>query len=360
MPELGTSQTIPRLNAVRVIVALVIALGYASTMPIGPGNPEALWHLGHDPSWFGIQLLFFISGYLALRTVRRHGSAKTYLLSRFTRIMPSLVLFTFVAAFVIYPLLGVMSDTPGAILGKLSLYFFATVSCLDPGRVLPGLLDNALYMCLIQGGIWTLRWGLIAHICVAIGTRLGLFKSNIFILSIAIICAAAYFACEYIFAKQGYAWLATPSLALRLSYAFLAGMALFAYQGALPKTAKGKALTLSVLALSAVTWYYYLPWTPAIEMLTTGFWAYLAIVIILSRTPKLAVFDHWPGLALNIYLVNWPVSQLLVLKFPNIGSWGLIAVSLPTSVAIAALIHALLSKRAFTYARRAGIKSATA
>ncbi len=351
MPHTGPSEIIPRLNAVRVIIALMIALGYASTMPIGPGNKEVLWHMGHDPSWFGIQLLFFVSGYLALRSIRRHGSAFAYLRSRFTRLMPSLLLFTFVAAFIIYPALGAMSGNPGEIFRKLTLYFFATVSCLDPGRTLPGLLDEAYYMCLIQGGIWTLRWGLIAHICAAIGTRLGVFKSNKTVLFLAVLVASAYFAAEYIRAKQGYVWLESPVLALRLSYPFLAGMAIYAYRGAIPKTGKGKTLMLLCLGLASAIWYYFLPWTPAIEMLTSAFWAYLAIIFIHSKTPKLAVLDNWPNLALNIYLVNWPVSQLLVLAYPELGSWGIIAMSLPITIIVSAVVHWLMSSYLMPYVR---------
>ena len=113
------SDYMPRMNAVRALVVLVIAFGYASTMPLGPGNREYLAFLGVDPSWVGIQVLFFLSGYLALKSVRRHGSAIKYLTSRIARNIPLLALFTLIAVLVIYPMFGASNDSFGETVNKL-------------------------------------------------------------------------------------------------------------------------------------------------------------------------------------------------------------------------------------------------
>ena len=63
-PELATESNdkgfLSRLNAVRLIVVTLIAIGYASTMSIGPGSVEWLNTFGYDPSLYGLQVLFFL------------------------------------------------------------------------------------------------------------------------------------------------------------------------------------------------------------------------------------------------------------------------------------------------------------
>ena len=344
------TQPLLRLNAVRIIVVVFIALGYASTMPVGPGNPELFAHLGLDPSWLGIQVLFFFSGFLAMRSLSRGSTAFEYLRSRTLRNIPSLALFTLIAVLIIYPALGVKTETIGATTVKLGLYFFETVLCVDPGRVLPGLLDDALYMCLIQGAVWTFRWGAIAHICAAIGSQMGVFKNRALLACFAALSIMGYFTVAHIQAKVGFDLLNNISLGLRLSWPFLTGMACYAYRDKLPVSAVGKAVALLIFGGGAVAWNSFLPWTPAIEILLTGFWVYAALLLAMSKTPKLGLLENWPNLALGLYLANWPTSQLILLANPGLSPLELIALSLPISGLIAFVVHELITKRTYQFA----------
>lgn len=340
-----------RLNAVRILIVLFIALGYASTMPLGPGNSEIFAHLGYDPSWIGIHLLFFFSGFLALRSLRRHGSAVIYLKSRAVRNMPLLIVFTLLVVTMIYPLLGVIPEDPVELVAKLGSYFFLTVTCIDPGQTLPGLLDQANYMCIIQGAVWTFKWGMIAHVAVAIVAKLNLFKHDRLILAAAILVAVSHFIISYIQAKSGYDWLITSALGLRLAYPFVIGMACYAYFHKLPKAPKVKALILASLIGGATLWHEFLLWTPVIEMLVTLFWAYGGLLLATSKTSVLNSLDAWPNLALGMYLANWPTAQLLLLAYPDISSWGLVALTLPVTALVAIIAHMLVSRPAYNFAR---------
>ncbi|MGJ8564928.1 MAG: hypothetical protein ACSHXY_15415 [Alphaproteobacteria bacterium] len=351
MPQIDHSDSLIRLNAVRVIIVLVIAFGYASTMPIGPGNPELFAHLGYDPSWIGIQALFFFSGFLALRSIRRHGSAIDYLRSRFIRNMPLLALFTLVTVLIIYPALNTATEPLVVTVKKLGLYFIYTVSCLDPGRTLPGLLDEANYICLIQGAVWTFKWGLVAHLAAAAGTQLHLFDNNRIVLTLAVLVTLLFACVFYLSAKIDMPLLETPALALRLAYPFLIGMAVFAYQDKLPTSPLVRTSLLTFFAGMAFIWHSgVFMWTPIIEISLTAFWVYSAFLLAMSKTPALRILENWPNLALGLYLVNWPTSQLLMLAFPEITPWGLIALSLPISLCIALAAYALLSKHSYAYA----------
>jgi len=187
---------LPRLNAVRLFVVVMIAFGYASTMPVGPDKFETGKLFGYEPSWIGIQVLFFLSGALAYRSITAGRIGFEYLKSRVLRTFPMLLAMTLTTVLVIYPMLGKPLTNPQEYIA-LAKYFFLTVTCIDPGRVLPGLLDDSLYACLIQGGIWTLRWGLIIHIGVAIASRFKVLMQPRLILAAAITSMLIYAAYIY-------------------------------------------------------------------------------------------------------------------------------------------------------------------
>ena len=341
--EKWAQMPLTRLNAVRTIVVLLIAIGYASTMSPLNGTHEVLRHLGYDPSWFGLQIVFCLSGYLAIRSLTRHGSSLRYLTSRILRNGPLLVAYTLAAVTVIYPIFCKSEATLAQEVVKLSKYFFMTVLCIDPGARLPGLLDDAKYMCLIQGAIWSFRWGALAHIAMAIGWRLNILKSKNVLLALAILSILFYAIAGYFAEKSGFEASFPAFAGIRLGYAFLAGAALYGWQDKLPQTGLGKIVLLITFSSLAILQYAYLPWTPAIEITGTLFWTYLAIVIIQTPMRITAWMNNWPNIVLGLYLGNWPVSQTLILLYPDLYGWPLIGVSVFVTTLIAILAHAAIS-----------------
>lgn len=330
------------LNFVRLIVVLFITLGYASTMPYGPEATEKLAHFGYDPSWIGIQVLFFLSGYLGLRSLRRHGSAFKYLKSRFFRNITLLAVFTLVTVIVIYPILGVKSEAPLALIKKLAVYYVETVTCINPGQTLPGLLDDAKYMCLIQGAIWTFKWGALLHIGSTLGQKMGLFNKNWTLVIFAITSTVLYFILVTLKLKMSVAIPDALITANHLAMPFTWGMAVFACYTALPNTIFGKIICLVLLASLTGINFWVLPWTPAIEILLTAFWAFTAWTVLTTNFKHTSI-TRIPDLTLSIYLINWPASQLLLLAFPDINSWELVAMSLSITVLLAWITHILLT-----------------
>ncbi len=347
-----------KLNAIRVIIVLLIALGYASTMPIGPGNPEKLAHLGYDPSWIGIQILFFLSGYLALKSLRRHGSGLLYLKSRFIRNFPLLVIVTLITVLVLFPIFGTPHGSLSETLKMLTIYFLGTVSCIHPGEPLPGLLDEAKYMCVIQGAIWTLKWGVIAHITAVIGNALGLFKHNIVLVLMAIVSVIAYFILHFAAVRTDMGIPSSLLLASRLSWPFITGMAVYAYRDKLSPRVNFNVLIASTLFAATLFMYMFLPWSPAIEIFLTCAWGWLCMTLIWLPTNKMKFLNQWPALALAVYLINWPTSQILLLVLPELSPWQLIGLSLPLTTAIAWIAHIIISSPSYKKAETIAVQSA--
>ena len=329
-----------RLNAVRTLVVLVMAFGYASTMATGPGTPEIGRMLGYEPSLFAIQLLFFLSGWLALRSLHRHGSGWKMLASRARRNLPLLAVVTGVVAFLVYPM--IRADVAHAMGGSdLLSYFFQTVSCVDPSQVMPGALDGAHYACLLQGAIWTFRWGALFYIGAAIAWRIGLLRGSL-IGAGALLCTLGYAATSWVAAKTGTLMLEHLDTALRLAYPFALGMAVFNAAERL----RDNPLLVPGIAVAAFTFatvnFLFLAWTPAIEIgLTLAFCA-LAHTAVHSRTRWLRVLDNWPPLALPLFLLNWPLAQIWLFLQPGVTQTALIAATLGTAVLLAWLTVPLL------------------
>ncbi|MEL6686216.1 MAG: hypothetical protein AAFP97_01190 [Pseudomonadota bacterium] len=156
------------MNAVRLIVVTFIMVGYTSTMAIGPGSREWLNLFGYDPSLYGLQVLFFLSGWLAWRSLSEGRSVQAFIRTRAAGTMPTVIVYTAIVTVVLYPILCDHDAPVIKNLTDLGAYFLKTVTLVQPGNPMPGALDGAAYPCLLQGTIWTLRWGVIAYILLLI------------------------------------------------------------------------------------------------------------------------------------------------------------------------------------------------
>jgi len=353
--EIGLS----KLNALRITIVMVIALGYASTMPLGPtdklGNPnvEVFSMLGYEPSWIGISLLFFFSGILGLRSLWRHGSSQKYLESRFLRNIPILAVITLVVIALLYPILGTPAPSLSENIVRLGSYFVGTVSCIWAGKPLPGLMDQAQYMCVVQGAVWTFTWGAAAHLATAFGHQLRLFDRRSFIALLAILSVLFYLVCIQLSVNNISILPSGAEPGPRLAWPFLAGMALYGYWDKLPKS------VLSNLAISAALFgaailhkFGPFPWTGAIEVFLISGWAWLGITVLKLNRHQMTFLNDWAPLAVAIYLINWPTSQLLLLLFPALTPWILIALSLPISLVLAYFAYMFITRRTFRFADR--------
>lgn len=341
-------QDAPRLawlGSVRMLVIAIIAFGYASTMPRGPGNPEYFNMFGYDPSWYGIQIIFMISGFLALRSLHKHGSALKFLLSRTVRNVPALAVFAMLVILVLFPLFGMPMAGDETRIGQHLIYFMKVVTCVDPGGLTPGLLDNALYMCVVQGGIWTFRWGLIAFIATAILWTIGGLRSPK-ILAFLTLGITMLYAAVVVYGIQN------PNIAygqfiefavvgLRLGWMYMVGMCLFAFRARLWRSL---AIPFGLLALAAVQ-YVFLPWTPFIEICAELGLGYLVFLAMTSKVEIPTKIANLPDLSLGLYLYNWPAAQITLLLLPALTPYALFAVSFPITVFLSYATWLLISRK---------------
>lgn len=336
-----TQRRRPAITLVRMAIVLLIAIGYVSTLPLDTNAPEALHHFGYAPSWIGVNVLFMSAGFLAMQSLHNHGSAMKMLSSRFLRLFPVLVLYGLVIVGIIYPILGETSEKFSALVSKLGAYFLGVITCLDPASPLPGLMDDANYACVIQGAIWTFRWGLIAYIALAIGWHTGLFNSRRLIGVLTALTLIAYIKVVGLTVWEIIPYTEFLVSGLRLGSMFLIGTCVYVWQDRIPR---GFVIPAG-LYCALVTLYYLLPWTPLIEPVLCLVWGYVAFIAATYKGKLPDIFNNAPDLTLGIYLIHWPAAQILLLIYPETTSWELIVMSLPVTIILAYALHSLLSRR---------------
>ncbi|MGB3455509.1 MAG: hypothetical protein WBA35_04050 [Litorimonas sp.] len=320
-----------RLNMVRLVVVLLCGLGYASTMAIGPGAREWLNLFGYDPSLYGIQVLFFISGWLAWRSLESGRGVRAFIASRARRVLPWVALYTLIVVAVLYP---VLCDHDAARLKsslELGAYFLKTLTLIQPGQPMPGALDNALYACELQGTIWTLRWGAIAFVGLlalhALRIRQRWVYGTIFLALLA-----AHVGANVYTDRSGSAVLEPVIPGLRLAFPFILGVIVRQNARHLPGSAKGWGMIALVALGAAASHYSLLPWSYAIEPLAMIGWGALAMSVLHSRS---ALVANWPAIVVPVYLGAWPIAQTWLFAHPDITVPALVVTTLATTVALA-------------------------
>ncbi|PHR61585.1 MAG: hypothetical protein COA43_02305 [Robiginitomaculum sp.] len=344
--KLDSSQ-MPWLAPLRMLVITMIAFGYTSTMPRGLQEAEYLRMFGYDPSWYGIAILFMISGFLALHSLEKHGSPKAFLLSRFGRNFPTLAVFALCVVFIIFPIFGVpidlITDPNASRLKQHSLYLVKVLSVLDANELTPGLLDDALYKCVIQGALWTFRWGAILYVGIAILWPLGLFqkKKLLLLFTVFTIIASSILTSYFSDATRVHPLIEFTATGLRLGWAMLIGMCTYAYRDDIPR----KLIIPFVFFGFAAINYYVFPWTPFIEVSTELGFGFLCFLVMTTqrKTPKW--IQKIPDISLALYVFNWPVTQLTLLVLPSLSALTLFVIAFPITVLVSLLVWALVSQK---------------
>jgi hypothetical protein len=363
MTQLTSEKVVPRglmptgdflplhgLAALRILIIVVIGVGYASTMGIGDTQPEwgRLW--GYDPSRYGVQLLFIFSGFLAARSMARGRTIGQFVSSRIRSLWPALIAATLVSVLVIYPVMCAPDAPVRMSVGDLFAYSFKTIFLIDPGMRMPGLMDDAKYMCLLQGAIWTLQWGLILHVGFLLGWLTRLLRHRRLTLLLSILATALYvMVIDTGVVDPDFAQNVDPIVpGLRLGYAYLIGVTLFQWQDQLRLNLR--RILIASLVVTGLTCGFYLtmPWTSGLEVM--GVLVLLTVCVgFLHTAPPL--LQKCPRLAPMLYVSIWPAAQIVLAFTPDMSQFDLIKSSFLLAISGAAVMYLLLRETRIQPAR---------
>lgn len=338
------------LAALRIAIVLVIGLGYASTMGIGGDSPEwgRLW--GYDPSRYGVQLLFILSGFLAARSMANGRTVREFFGSRAQSLWPALIAATLFSVCIIYPIMCAPDAPVRMSVSDLAAYTFKTIFLIDPGTRMPGLMDDAKYMCLLQGAIWTLQWGLILHVGFLLGWFTRLLRNRGLSLALTLTAIALYVTVidtsvlDTDFAKQ----IEPVVPGIRLGYAYLIGVTLFHWQGVL-RLSQIHIVICSIIITGLTTGFYLmLPWSSLLEVM--GVFVWLTVCVgFLGIAPQ--ILGRCPRASPMLYVSIWPAAQIVVSLTPDISQFDVMKFSLLLAISSGGVLFLLLRETRVQSAR---------
>jgi peptidoglycan/LPS O-acetylase OafA/YrhL len=319
--------------ALRHLLAGCVLISHAFFVVNGPTVAEPLLTTtGLDLGQHAVDLFFTISGFLVVQSLERRGLAG-YGQARALRLFPGLAVAVLVAAFIIGPLattlgLGAYFRDP-----RTWLFVGDIVPRFNGHATLPGVFGQqpapevmitiwtikyeiACYVLLAIGGVWGLarRWVVLAimaggFLVMLAGTLVGLPDS---------VLSLARFGLCFSIGVAG--WLYRERLQLRGPYV----LALAAFAVLLSGTRAGIPVMI-VAECYGVLWLAFLT---------------------LPREADRVGWQAAPDLSYGIYLYGFPLEQFIYVLAQPASPWGLLALALPATLAVAALSWYFVEKPA--------------
>ncbi|WP_447877505.1 acyltransferase family protein [Serratia fonticola] len=166
------------LDLIRLIASLSVIIYHSFAL-----NPQ--WGLT-DPiknnltyittGGLAVKIFFFISGLLVANSIITRRSSLHFILSRFFRIFPGLMLVILGSSFIIGPVFTNLTLLEYITSNELYTYIFKNIS-LNTQYFLPGVFPDSKYG--INGSLWTIRYEVFAYLILLIFFLLGLIKGRL-------------------------------------------------------------------------------------------------------------------------------------------------------------------------------------
>jgi len=284
-------------NAVRLIAALSVVLSHSLLLGLNSPSYDPLSWAAYDLGATAVNVFFVISGAMLTHSVLQRGLGQ-FVRNRFLRIYPALI----VSAALISLIIG-----PFGTGARLWEYYSSPQTWLYPlnvawnfeGAVLPSMFEHGRYPGDVNVPLWTIKYEILSYIVFGIAAALGLLRHP----SIAFAAWAAF----------GFALLAdvgvdptgeTPVESLfRFGFAFLTGAVARRFGEVIPLRFGWAMAALALAVAGTGTRFGEVTWIIGI--------GYAALYVGAKNWGRIAEFARRHDLSYGIYLMAWPIQQVL-------------------------------------------------
>ena len=335
----ATSFRGPGFDQIRIVAGTVVLLHHCSGVEYADIRADHLFHYSGGFIHFGflaVAVFFAISGFLVTPSLFRSGNVIDFASHRMLRIFPALFVVVVASMTVLGPAL---SSVPlASYFFDPSLYRYAKNVLTLTYDFLPGVIDKNGHPIIFNGALWTLHFEVLSYGTLALTSMLGLLRRRTMFLILFLVSYAIYIAMNL--DQTLTAGLLPRFLTfIKLFVYFGAGTTLFIFADLVPFS---MAFAISALALITVA-------------LPFGFGAvvmplclpYIVVFCGLSTLPGQPLLKH--DLSYGVYLIHAPVLAAVVLLFPNLRIWWLVAM-------IVFFITLVLSYLSWTFVERPALK----
>jgi peptidoglycan/LPS O-acetylase OafA/YrhL len=303
----------------RLLAAMSVIYGHASVIT-GDGIPDIfLEFVGYKfIGGVAVDVFFVLSGFLICASVMNGKGVRYYLVSRFLRIFPALIVCVGISVLVLGPLLSKGEGYWGA---QVWNYFLYNATAFRTEYFLPGVFEN-LNDHAVNGSLWSLPVEVRLYGFVLFIYLTGLLSSRVafnFVFFAALICL--YFSPAVFYPALLY------DTHLHVAGMFLVGVFYWINRDSLPINPWIVLVLLMVAGLFHGTPKFGIAYAVVLPYLVF----FLAFVGSSNWVKRLGDYSY------GIYLYGWPVQQVMELSFPGRGSYFNALISVIVATALGAI-----------------------
>lgn len=316
----------------RLLAALAVVISHAVFLRSGNKADEifsgaSVYNLGDQ----AVNVFFVLSGLTVAASLERSRNVLEFLTARLIRIYPGLIVCS-----VLLVILGmIITDCrPVSYLAdsRVWKYLFKTLSLSTGSAELPGVFSTNPHHSIVNASLWTLKFELLCYVILAAIQALGLFtKSSLrWLLPVGFLLSAGFLVYRF----GGHA--TQVEQFARFWICFSLGVGFFVFRHAITVS---WSLGFFLAALMSVT--LGTAWDRVISPVALGYGALLLGSVPL---PSVREFTNKVDMSYGVYIFSWPISQTLLVAFPEISIANLILASCGLALATAVLSWTFVEK----------------
>lgn len=328
-------------NLIRFIAASCVIISHSVLISGGETQIEPLEALtGFTLGDHAVNVFFVISGFLVTKSLVSRSDFALYAASRTLRIVPGLLVVGLVTAFIFGPLATILPFSD--YFSSLAVWLYGpTIGSLGPDPLdltLPGVFATNPFPDMVNGPLWTLRYEVIAYICLAIAVANGVYagkkRFGIFLALFIVLFVAYSLWVPAAHERTSLDHLMRFGLAFSLGSGFYMLRAHTVLNWRIPI-----GLLLMTLLLAQSSLYH------AALMLFT---AYTSLWLAFVPDGAVRRFNRLGDYSYGLYIYGWPVAQLIILALPGLSAPALLALGYTFTLPMAMLSWHLVEKQALT------------
>lgn len=283
----------------KFIAAILVIISHAYPLIYGAEAVDPLCKSLKGGITFGgvaVSVFFFLGGFLNCKSTVKSGSLEEYLRKRIIRIVPPLFFVSFILAFVMGA--AVTSLSLSEYYSSKDTYLYLLNSIMILRHELPGVFTSSPYNSTVNGVLWTMPVEFICYIGCYILYKLGLLNEKK--ISITAIPIMLIYVVMTIVVGRISPLLAS---AIRPMMLFLIGMFCYIFK---ERIYIHRATALICLFVSLISCYF-----GVFDYIGIYFFAYFLLYAAFGTNRKLSAFGNRAEISYEIYLVAFPIQQLL-------------------------------------------------
>ncbi|MBS0321855.1 MAG: acyltransferase [Proteobacteria bacterium] len=312
-------------DLVRIVAAAGVLFAHAYALTRHSADEPLYRVAGLNAGNVAVWVFFTLSGYLVAQSLARRADVRSFVAMRAARLAPGLAVAAVVTAWVVGP--WVTTLPPSTYVQAAGTLRYVPCALLPPAPeacVLPGVFAANPYPDAVNGSLWTLPVEMAAYAGLLLAGVAGMARNRI----AATVVVAGLAALPAAVRAAGAEWPLTRETTNLLGF-FAAGTLLYAWGDRVPHS----PWVLGVLAVVGIgTWriaHLYAPVMLAI--------AYAVLWVGLMRPSRIRWPSRWGDWSYGVYIYAFPLQQAIVAQSGTTSPRVLLLVSLPVTLAVAAL-----------------------